>query len=1007
MTSFNRKEPHRHAESGHRKISGLRATLGGLALLALSAVFNDAAHAEDVAPPATPTVTTPVDDRTAQQKAQAEADDALIAQLRVIADHLQKNGKSDPLYDAAADKTAGQYIDRLAEILRAGANGNLTAPDRTIDLLGYQNTTPFAAAILIAVETGRLDLLDSFTAAGARAAQIATDQWRPMDYAISAFLDKARSSRAKTAHAFAVIRHLEDQGAQMADAVEVGRLHTPPNAPVITRFDSYATLAVTVMALQVIEETGAVVTYDEGGRQVPLRAADLLHGRRDAAQDLLTEKRLRRGFVENNGGLLRQNEFTAFVPGGHTAYRVQPGDTLAGIAQRFLTVMDETSPLRALSTLTRINNLDAQAALPPWQTILIPTPQQALINPVGFKDDARLHEIARYMADRAMFYKPDASVADIVRELAVVNNIPPDEALDPDYILPAGTPLVVLFRNDMFAHMEPLVPPADIDPTRRVDLAIIESRDPEDRHHRLTYGSATGTAFAINRAFDPGRIFAWNEHFLDYPQSPQSIIHKQEPKSDALLHFMTNPQNPLRDRLVFSQSMEISIGDARDRGGPPKPVALMNAWQAGGCQLCTALHEMQQALRIIEKSAPIFFSAAGNQYANGEGTFKQSNAITHGPRTYTVGSAGRYKVFTAGGVKPGYVISAYSTGGADICAPLPSYQFAQQEGTSFSTPLMAALFRQMNEWYGHRLDTEEIMAAALMTADRDVLDYDNPLIVNRQDTPQQYKAHSAKFVTNGAGLPYHPRCGAGVVNVERWNETLKRLVEIKRQPEINAAIHSHTIALGEPAYEQSDRHGGRYVYTITVPAAMTLGKTTLLAPQFPGQYGDIALRMPSGFTAQLPRSVMAAISSHAFAYEDLKAGDTIQIISHKKLAPQAEITLRGFGENNAVAQLRDELRAQEILPAPLGRLGGAPATLPLPQAPSVSPEDYHLPAISGGDDKAEPPAMPGGNTPDPDAPDATPAPLIPPPTLPDSGDDNKKGAPPPAAPPPAPDPRPF
>jgi len=248
------------------------------------------------------------------------------------------------------------------------------------------------------------------------------------------------------------------------------------------------------------------------------------------------------------------------------------------------------------------------------------------------------------------------------------------------------------------------------------------------------------------------------------------------------------------------------------------------------------------------------------------------------------------------------------------------------------------------------------MAAAMMTANRTVLDYDNPLFVNKSMFPAQYRAHVAKFSVNGAGLPFHARCGAGILDTVKWNETLARMVDLKAQPGVNAAEFSQVIRVGEPVQTPDADGKGQYVYRVAVPQDMTLGKLTVLMPQHPGAHSDITLRSPSGFEALMPRSLFHTVSSHALAYEDVKAGQFIEIRSDKRLAAGAEMTLRGHTGVNAIAKLRDALLADGTLPAPLSTIGGQTATYPLPVAPTnaVVKEEFVAPEDIGS--KEEPPA---------------------------------------------------
>src|SRR5690606_32244386 len=144
-----------------------------------------------------------------------------------------------------------------------------------------------------------------------------------------------------------------------------------------------------------------------------------------------------------------------------------------------------------------------------------------------------------------------------------------------------------------------------------------------------------------------------------------------------------------------------------------------------------------------------------------------------------------------------------------------------------------------------------------------------PLFVNRSMFPAQFRAHVARFSVNGAGLPFHTRCGAGVLDTVKWNETLARMVELKAQPDVNAAEFSRVIQIGNAVQTPDADGNGQYVYRVAVPQDMTLGKMTLLLPQYPGAHSDVTVRSPSGFEAVMPRALFHAVSSHALAYEDV------------------------------------------------------------------------------------------------------------------------------------------
>jgi hypothetical protein len=898
----------------------IAAAVSGLALLGLSGLFNSAAHAWENTPGDTirlaqntaavapaPTLPAPV----------SAIDQKLIEQIDALGSLITKKYQDEQTYRAQDDAAVQTAIDAIIVTLKAGANGNLYSPPKGHDLLGSAQMSAFAAGTSIAIYAKRPDLVDEFVRAGASPKQIAPDSFSPMDYALLAFMQGQFEDRTVTENSFAVIQRLEAAGARTSEAKNVKL----PGIDMALMIADYNGLAKTLMGRDVIEKAGGTLKVS---------VEETLRGPKAAREDLADEPRLTRSFVENNGAKLVQQNYSEAYPGGPEIYGAQPGDTLASIAARYYVVMGERSPLHGLSALMNLNDMDANAALDPGQRILIPKPESVQIVAFEVPEEMTVRDIVRARELTRSFYIPNASEDDVVRALARVNGVNEADAVADKFKFKVGAYFVMLHRNDSYSFLPKLTPPPYADPTRRVELAVIEGgiADPDTSHQKRTYGVATSANYAINPNVDFTRIYAWREHMMDWPPTPSQGM---QDRSAALRAVLAGENNPLGERLIFSQSMEVSPGDPQ---GPVPKWQQIDGLMQQGTPESADVDAMRMGLEIIEKSQPVLFTAAGNQYANGEGPYKQSFTMVHAPHAYVIGAAGKYNTLVNGKEEAAYIMAPYSTGGADVCAPLPTFLEEQQEGTSFSTPLTAGLFRQESEWFGNKLSTEEMMAAAMMTARRNILDYNNPVIVGKSMFPAQFNTHVAKFVTNGGGLPYHTRCGAGVLDPVKWHETLSRMVELKAAPDVTGQEFTQAINVGAPVQTPDADGKGQYVYKIEIPADMTLGKLTFLIPQYFKQHSDITVKAPSGFEVTMPRSLFYAVSSHALAYEDVKAGQFIEIRTDKALAPGAQMTLRGHTGVNAIAKLRDVLRADGTLPAPLTSIGGEPAEYPLPVAPT-------------------------------------------------------------------------
>jgi hypothetical protein len=244
----------------------------------------------------------------------------------------------------------------------------------------------------------------------------------------------------------------------------------------------------------------------------------------------------------------------------------------------------------------------------------------------------------------------------------------------------------------------------------------------------------------------------------------------------------------------------------------------------------------------------------------------------------------------------------------------------------------------------------------------------------------------ALWRTNGAGIPIHERCGTGNMNretVKLWNDTLKRMVELKGSQPKDLNYRSFKLEIGQPDVSLNSDGTKSYVYRLVAPEALTLDKLTFLVPQERGHHSEVFVKTPSGFEVQLPKSMYDVVSTRAFVYEDIKAGDAIEIRTAEPLAAHAGMYLRGQAQGNIIQQIREELRQRGVLYAPLKNMIGsqivtdeeaAKARAERKVLPKAAHEDLALPTPEKLPDQDKP--APGNGAPSPmPTPDQMPRPV--------------------------------
>ena len=853
----------------------------GLTMMGLTSLFNSAA-AQEPTPVPTPTpVTTPVTNTPANANTPptliaapaSKHDDVIVAQLalidKIIADH-----KDDDSFNAKRDPGIHAAIDAMIAALNAGANPDYFPGKDGLKVIRANTMSSLQAAIAVGNEMDRADLAIAFIEKSKDLNKKSPDDWSAMDYAVSGFLEAQTETVTSARNSALILQTLHNKGVALSEGAAMFKVSEG-------KLKTYSDLARGLVGIEALYRVALISTIE---RDV------LANGKPELKDTIRNATTITEDFIIDHGGKLM--EYPESAPGDPEVYTIRAGDTIDSLAARFYRIMGLTNPQDAAAILALKNGIINDATdLTEGKALQIPVPMEKRIGTVTLGIDMSLVMLADRMVD--MYHDQSLSRDDIARDLARTNGIDPAR-INEDAVLKKDQVMDVGLMNNNHNQWPKMQPPTTYKGGREVDLIVIE---PADSHAKNTLTVASGTAYSINPSVDLKQIHSLSELLMSTQPNTES--------SDALRMLLNMDGSAAQDRVIFSHSMAIKVDEEKDSDR----IRNKRGHDSSGYEN-TRLYMPQ-----LEKSRPIIFNAAGNFWPK-EGRYIQSYQMAHSPRSILVGAVGQYPINEK--MDESLIIAPYSTHGADICAPLPMDMKRQMEGTSFATPLLAAVYRQMSEWYGDTLSFEEIMAASMMTADRNVLDYDT-------SNPTPYSTKPAEFRSNGGGLPHHERCGAGVVNMQRWQSALDRMTALKTSPIMNASgqgpahavERTHTLSVSAPQVimPKSDGMKVEYVYRVTAPEDMTTGKITLLLPQYEGATSEIVIRTPGGFEKHMGKSIFGIVSTFAFAYEDIKAGSVFEIHSNKPLGPTAGMILRGHTPGSTISLLRDHLRTQGILPA--------------------------------------------------------------------------------------------
>lgn len=869
--------------------------------LSFSAIFNVAA--QDGTPLSAPA------------PAAAPTASAFASLLPEMNAYLRRAARGDG-FNPATDVTTRDLVARLEQAVQATQTPsalNQVPASGGYQMMSLSGLSPFQAGLVAATVANRPDLIRLMLDRGGDPSAQTAHGWNAMDIALFEFGVAQRISKARMETSLKTIKILADHGATPESATSLAQMMDKHFGT-----DGFFHFSSNPMALGGLRDAGLITDSD-------FRAH--LFGPPTLAEKLNRET-LSRGDLRAMGANMR--DFPDAFPGGPEPYAVRAGDTFVSLAERFFSVMGKNNSAEALHAILMENGEEANAngqpvrMLKDGEIVLIPVPKHVQLEPATVERNAETFaELVQRLKD--FVYDPGKSNFKLGIESALINGETASR-IHSQTALKKGDHILFPFINDSHTQHRPL-PSSSHNAGREVDLIVIEGGDVSNKrdtyeHAKTIYRLINGISYAWDKGIQPYQnVHYWDKLLLEFPGNGQ----------DALKAFMGYNSGVLSDRVMFTHSMVESRNGIRadaERnirdGDHPDHI------------------NVRMMLEHIDHGAPIVFSAAGNEFL-ADGYYIQSFPAIHSPRSVLVGAVGLHprtaETITSLSIAP------YSSYGADICDQLPKHIGKQVSGTSFSTPLFAARFRHMASLYGDRLGFSEIFAAAVMTAGQNFDDYVNPAayLVGRGNFEYISQMKPAEFRTNGAGIPHNARCGSGMANPEAWHKALERMLKIKSEAGISikdeGVSYPLTFDLSAPQQIRHDSGRIEYIYRATVPEDMLLGRQTFFLPQEKNRRSEVVVRTAAGFELHLEKAYSDVISKNAFAYETVRAGDVIEIRTNEPLAKGAGMILRGYAPDGAIARLRDALRGEGKLYAPLQDLmisNGQAQTRPSPPLGTLS-----------------------------------------------------------------------
>ncbi|MCB9991519.1 MAG: LysM peptidoglycan-binding domain-containing protein [Rhodospirillales bacterium] len=560
-------------------------------------------------------------------------------------------------------------------------------------------------------------------------------------------------------------------------------------------------------------------------------------------------------------------------------------DTIESIAHRYQAVMNAETPEQAAAMIAKFNGIDGPLPLDEMGAVKIPLADGTEMAQYEVQKGNTLWGITDYFNQQHLLDSPYGFKTGMaaVGDVATLNGIEVT-----DIIRPGQTLNIPIF--DDYSLRQSLKEPKVID-GQPTTLIVAETGN---THHAKTFSTAHSASKSLDPSQSGGDVIAMDTHTLSAisPEMVRAFETAIDNGEDIVVSISaSNDYNNARLALK-QQSSRFNISDIKD---------------------------YEYLNDLANKGDIVVFASAGNSYEDMLGHNQVALAEGLGKNSVIVGAAKEFN----GKIH----VEEYSSPGADVLGrPLTLYDGQNIGGTSYSTPDLAAVYKELNEFYGGTLEPNEIIAAGYMSTNLELID----------DDYEKGTQSPIQFETNGAGRPYHFRAGAGMIDEQRWNENLEKMATIKRMMQHEPDFIEHEVNLKENGYEVrplEHENASEYVYKIPVPEDMTLDKITLIVPQEDNARGEISIRSPSGFEVQQPYALTEMSATTALALEDVKAGDEIELRSSFPFKDEASITVRGYQDGNAVQALRDHLQENDLMPKPHSTYVGGELAQEQEQAP--------------------------------------------------------------------------
>ncbi len=566
---------------------------------------------------------------------------------------------------------------------------------------------------------------------------------------------------------------------------------------------------------------------------------------------------------------------------GYTQYIVQEGDSLWAIAQRYEPYSEFSNVRDIVDRIVEDHKLDGET-IQPGMALKIPISSDVNMITAHVIDGGTLTKGAYKMRDQ--LYNSQGSPFLDALSIARLNNMDISQTIHP------GDQFTIPLK-DRFASVAPLYLSSEKD----VTLAVIEAGN---HHHKQTFKIASKLAYHLSGDGDDGDVIA-----ISVPKIGRIV----QPKI-LTLYQSDEARN---GEVIFSKS----YAEQHGRVPPERAEELYDKNKRLYSEFS------RQEFEMLEDNGVINFLGAGNGHDIAPNVYvvsSEANAV----RSVTVGA-----IHIQDDIP---YIAPYSSVGADLCAePVRKVDGVQLRGTSYSTPDMAEHYHQMAKAYGNDLTHEEIMAAAYYSTDLRLKDFDvlkHPDLSNKNEKGevngrlQEGQAANlpwTKFHINAAGIPYHPRAGTGMIDIEQWGESLDRMKLLKDKTGNSSEMYKQQVNLRdiEPdtVREQSK---DLYVYKVPIDTDMTLGKITLSLPQERGHRSTASIQGPSGTRLDMPYLKNAMFSTHVLAYENVSEGDFITIKTEERFTDDADITIRGHEAGNTIEAFRDYMIQNDLTQRP-------------------------------------------------------------------------------------------